>query len=60
MYVFLGFYSYFNTQFDLPVTSGPILRKMNLILALGSIYFLEVQNYIDLPSFVITCYWRES
>lgn len=50
IYVFSASDLYFHMQFDLPAASHPILRKIDLILALSSIYFLEFSGYIGLRS----------
>jgi hypothetical protein len=45
----------FIMQFDLSLTSHPILRNMNLIFTLDSLYFLEFSDYMDIRSFLIKC-----
>ena len=50
IYVFSASDLYFHMQFDLPAASHPILRKIDLILALSSMYFLEFSVYIGLRS----------
>lgn len=50
IYVFSASDLYFHMQFDLPAASHPILRRIDLILALSSIYFLEFSGYIGLRS----------
>lgn len=48
IYVFSASDLYFHMQFDLPAASHPILRKIDLILALSSMHFLEFSGSIDL------------
>lgn len=50
IYVFSASDLYFHMQFDLPAASHPILRKIDLILALSSMYFLEFSGYLGLQS----------
>lgn len=50
IYVFSASDLYFHMQFDLPAASHPILRKIDLILALSSMLFLEFSVYIGLRS----------
>lgn len=50
IYVFSASDLYFHMQFDLPAASHPILRKIDLILALSSMHFLELSGYIGLRS----------
>lgn len=50
IYVFSASDLYFHMQFDLLAASHPILRKIDLILALSSMHFLEFSGYIGLRS----------